>query len=291
MLDNQRKCWESICRMKSSACAFCLLVAVAWAEPSVMVSVRDGETGRPLSGVMVMSEGSDIMAVTDSAGQCAVVSMPRRGGYLLVSRAGYFSLRQPWTQPAKPVPDVVEIELSLFPDRPRVVVGRVFDAGTKLAIPEALVSVAGVELAETTRADGGFRFSRFPPGPQTLEASSPGYPRKSHAIQVEGGETSSVDLYLFDTTNVGRLDGTVYDARTGAPVRDARVAVDGTGCVTMTDSAGRYAIENIPVGMNKVLVSGAGYVNAYTVVRLVKDWAVTADLYLRDTVPQPARRK
>jgi hypothetical protein len=95
MLDNQRKCWESICRMKSAACAFCLLVAVAWAEPSVMVSVRDGETGRPLSGVMVMSEGSDIMAVTDSAGQCAVVSMPRRGGYLLVSRAGYFSLRQP----------------------------------------------------------------------------------------------------------------------------------------------------------------------------------------------------
>jgi hypothetical protein len=271
-------------------CSICI-VCVARAELSVTAHVRDGETGRPLSGVMVMSEGSDIMAVTDSAGQSMVVSLPRRGGYLLVSRAGYFSLRQAWKPPAKPVSDVEEIELLLYPDRPRVVVGRVFDAGTKLAISEALVSVVGVELAETTRADGGFTFSRFPPGPQTLVASSPGYPRKALAIQVEGGETSSVDLYLLDTTNVGRLDGTVYDARTGAPVRDARVAVDGTGCVTMTDSAGRYAIENIPVGMNKVLVSGVGYVNAYTVVRLVKDWSVTADLYLRDTLPPPARRR
>jgi len=269
----------------------CAVAAVAVAGPSVMVSVRDGETQRPLAGVMVMSEGSDIMAVTDAAGQSMVVSLPKRGGHLLVSRAGYFGLRQAWKPPAKPVSDVEEIELSLFPDRPRVVVGRVLDAGTKLAIPEVLVSVAGVELAETTRADGGFKFSRFPPGPQTLEASFPGYPRKSVAIQVEGGETSSVDLHLLDTTNVGRLDGTVYDARTGAPVRDAQVVVEGTGCVTMTDSAGRYAIENVPVGLNKVLVSGAGYLKAYTVVRLVKDWSVTADLYLRDALPQPARRK
>jgi hypothetical protein len=260
------------------------------AAPVVVARVQDGETGLPLAGVMVLSEGSDIMAVTDSAGQCDVVSTPRRGGYLLVSRTGYFSLRQPWTPP-KPVPETVEVGLSLYPDKPRVVAGRVFDAGTKLTISGALVSVVGAGLAETTSADGGFAFGRFPPGPQTLEASFPGYPPQSLGIHVRGGETSSVDLYLLDTANVGRIEGTAFDARVGAVVPGARVVVEGTGCVAVTDSTGRYAIENVPVGMQRVLVTRAGYVNAYTVVRLVKDWAVTANLYLRDSVPKPTRRK
>ena len=61
--------------------------------------------------------------------------------------------------------------------------------------------------------------------------------------------------------------------------------------MAVTDSVGRYAIENVPIGMQKVQVTRSGYVNAYTVVRLVKDWAVTANLYLRDSVPRPTRRK
>jgi len=61
--------------------------------------------------------------------------------------------------------------------------------------------------------------------------------------------------------------------------------------VAVTDSAGNYVIANVPVGMNRVVVSHDGYLRAYTVVRLVKDWAVTVNLYLRDSVPAPARRK
>jgi hypothetical protein len=130
-------------------------------------------------------------------------------------------------------------------------------------------------------------FSQFPPGPQTLDVSSPGYPLKSIAVQVKGGETSSVDLYLLDTANVGRVEGTVFDARTSRSLAAARVAVEGTGCDAVTDSAGYYVIENVPAGMNKVLVSRDGYLKAYTVVRLVKDWAVTVNLYLREPAPQP----
>jgi len=277
--------------MKPPALVLWLSAAVAAAAPVVVARVQDGETKKALAGTMVTSEGSDIMAVTDSAGQCMVVSMPKRGGNLLVSRTGYLSVRQPWLPPAEPAPDSVTVDVSLYSNRPRVVAGKVFDAGTKLAIAGVRVLVAGSELAESTGADGGFVFSPFPPGPQTLEASYAGYPTRPFTVEVRGGETCSMDLHLLDTTNVGSLEGMVFGAGTGAPVRGARIAVEGTGCAAVTDSAGRYAIENVPVGMQKVLVTRAGYVNAYTVVRLVKDWAVTANMYLRDSVPKPARRR
>jgi hypothetical protein len=277
--------------MKLTVCLLGVAATVALAAPNVVANVQDGETKRPLAGVMVLSEGSDIMAITDSGGQCMVVSVPKRGGHLLVSRTGYFDLRSAWTSPAKPVPETVVVDLALYPNRPRVVTGRVFDAGTKLTIPGARVSVAGVSLAESTREDGGFILSRFPPGPQTVEVSSPGYPLKSLAIQVKGGETSSVDLYLLDTANVGSVEGKVFDVGTGEPVLDARVTVEGTGCAAVTDSAGRYVMENVPAGMNKMLVSHDGYLRAYTVVRLVKDWAVTANLYLRKTASKPTSGK
>ena len=277
--------------MRSLILALCLLAAFAVAAPVVVAHVQDGETKQPLPGVAVMSEGSDIMAVTDSSGRCLVVAVPRRGGTLVVSRTGYLDARLPWPPSAKPARDTVVVDVLLYPNRPRVVVGRVFDAGTKLAIPGANVSVVGAELSDAAGADGGFAFSQFPPGLQTLEVSSSGYPLQSLAIQVQAGETSSVELYLLDTANVGSMQGTVSDAVTGVPVRDARVAVEGTGCVAVTDSAGNYVIANVPVGMNRVVVSHDGYLRAYTVVRLVKDWAVTVNLYLRDSVPAPARRK
>ncbi len=273
--------------VKSVVLVLYLLAEYAVAAPVGVARVQDGETRQPLPGVMVQSEGSDIMAITDSSGQCMVVSLPRRGGYVLASRTGYFSLRHAWAVPPRPVPETVTLDLALYPDKPRVVTGRVFDAGTKLTSPGARVSVAGSDLAESTRVDGAFIFNRFPPGPQTLEASSCGYPLKSVAVQVRAGETSNVDLYLLDTANVGSMEGRVFDAGTDTPVKDARVTVEGTGCAAVTDSAGYYAIQGVPVGMNRVLVSRDGYLKAYTVVRLVKDWAVTANLYLRSESARP----
>jgi hypothetical protein len=272
--------------MKSFVFLLCLVAAVALAAPNVVARVQDAETRQALAGAMVTTEGSDIMAVTDSSGQCFVVALPKRGGTLLVSRSGYLDARLRWSPPARPAPDSMTVEVLLYSDRPRVVVGRVFDAGTKFSITGARVTVVGSALAESTVADGVFLFSQFPPGTQTVEASLAGYPSKSLAVQAKGGETTGVELYLLDTANVGSIEGTVVDAGTGQALAYAQVTVEGTGCRAETDSAGHYTIENVPVGMNRMLVSRDGYLKAYTVVRLVKNWAVTVNLYLR----KPASR-
>ncbi len=256
------------------------------ATPVVVAHVQDGETKQALAGAMVRREGSDIMAVTDSTGRCMVVSVPKKGGMLLASRTGYFDLKLPWSPPARPVPDTVVVDLPLYSKGPRVVVGLVSDAGTKFAIAGALVSIAGTSLAESTRADGGFSFGSFPPGLQRVEVSYLGLPKQSLSVVAKAGETTAVEIYLLDTTNVGSVEGTVFDAGTGKPVTGATVAVNGTGREAVTDSTGRYAIANVPVGLNKLLVSCEGYLKAYTMVRLVKNWAVTADLYLRESPSQ-----
>ncbi len=276
--------------MKQSLCVLGLATAIALAAPVVVAKVQDGETKQALAGAVVANAASDIMAVTDSSGQCVVVSVPKKEGALLASRAGYLEARLAWQPPASPVPDTLRVELLLYVDRPRVVAGRVYDAGTKLAIPGARVLVAGTKLADSAGPDGGFRLVGFPAGPQRLEASSAGYPVKSFPVQARGGETTVVELPLLDTANVGLVEGTVFDALTGAPIADARVAVEGTGCAASTDSVGRYAIEHVPAGVNRLLVSREGYLSAYTVVRLVKDWAITANLYLRnETSPAPGK--
>jgi hypothetical protein len=274
--------------MRQLASVLGLAAAVALAAPVVVARVQDGETRQALAGAVAMNEASDVMAVTDSSGQCVVVAVPRKGGALLASRAGYLETRLTWQPPASPVPDTLRIDLVLYADRPRVVTGRVYDAGTKLAVAGATVRVVGTELADSAGPDGGFRFDRFPAGPQKLEASYAGYPARAFAVQARGGETTGIELPLLDTANVGRVEGRVFDARTGEPMTDARVAVAGTDCAAVSDSAGRYVIENVPAGMNRLLISREGYVRAYTVIRLVKDWVVTANLYLRTEAPSQA---
>jgi hypothetical protein len=277
--------------MRQSLCALGLAAAAALAAPVVVARVQDGETKQALAGVVVANEASDVMAVTDSSGQCVVVSVPKKGGALLASRAGYLGSRLAWQPPSGPVPDTLRVDLVLYTDRPRVVAGRVYDAGTKLAVPGAKVLVVGTRLADSAGPDGGFRFERFPAGPQRLEASFAGYPVKSFTVQARGGETTGIELALLDTANVGRVEGKVLDARTGEPMADARVAVEGTDCGAVADSAGRYVIKHVPAGVNRLLVSRDGYLSAYTVIRLVKDWAITANLYLRTEAPPPAPGK
>ena len=114
-----------------------------------------------------------------------------------------------------------------------------------------------------------------------------GYPLKSFNVEVQGGDTTEVNAPLVDTASAGSVEGTVFDVRTGLSVPAARVVLEGTELGMLTDSTGRYVIENVPSGMHRLLVSRAGYVNAYTVLRLVEDWTVTVNLYLREPASRP----
>jgi hypothetical protein len=55
------------------------------------------------------------------------------------------------------------------------------------------------------------------------------------------------------------LRGRILDAVSGAPLVGATVAATTTGASARTDSAGRYRIDGLKVGLHRFLVSAAGY--------------------------------
>ena len=276
--------------MKCLACVLCL-TAVAMAAPDVVVRVRDGETKQPLAGAIVLSEGSDVMVATDSSGRCQVVVAPRKGGALVASRPGYLDRALTGAWPAKQGQDTVVIDFLLYPNRPKAVVGAVIDAGTKVAVPGPIVSVEGSVPAEPTGADGGSGRGDSSAGPRKVEASHAEEPSMAVLVEAERTGAAEANLSLVDTANAGSVEGVVSDVRTGLPVRDAKVAVEGTELRAATDSTGSYVIESVPAGVHKLLVTCSGYITAYTVVRLVKDWAVTVNLHLRETASESAPGK
>jgi len=57
----------------------------------------------------------------------------------------------------------------------------------------------------------------------------------------------------------GRVEGTVVNMQTGAPVLEARVIIEGTRFFALTDRQGHYAILDVPVGMHNIRVEAVGF--------------------------------
>jgi hypothetical protein len=60
-------------------------------------------------------------------------------------------------------------------------------------------------------------------------------------------------------TQSGKVTGTIVEARTGAPLAAVLVKVQATGQQALSDTDGRFAIVDVPVGSQTLLVSVVGY--------------------------------
>ena len=58
---------------------------------------------------------------------------------------------------------------------------------------------------------------------------------------------------------VGQVTGVVRDGATAAPLEGAQVHIEGTGFGTLTNSAGRFLLNNVPVGSHVLRVEILGY--------------------------------
>jgi len=252
------------------------LAALASGAPNVFASVRDGETKLPLVGAVVMSEGSDIMAVTDSSGRCLLVVAPKRRGALVASRSGYQEQALTGAWPAKHAQDTAVVEFLLYRQRPAAATIPATGADASL-----VVSGAGLQNPAPpgpVRSDSGQKSpgsAAATPEPVHSPVADPSLARVVEVKRTAGVEASR------SPAGTASVEGTVFDAGTGLPVRGARIGVEGTGSQAVSDSAGFYTLDYVSAGTHKLLVGCPGYTDAYTVVRLVKNWSVTANLYLR----------
>jgi|GEM_PF-2202648 len=84
---------------------------------------------------------------------------------------------------------------------------------------------------------------------------------------------------LSTSSYTGMITGTVKDAQTGQPLRNAKVSAGGTAD-TQTNSSGAYTLSRVPAGLVVVSASLPGYINGSTTADLVAGGNATANISL-----------
>ena len=159
-----------------------------------------------------------------------------------------------------------------------VVTGRVLDPGKGTGVPNASVSwsedgggpgmgmlagFGGGQNAQTTDADGRFRFDGLAAGKVNLTARHPDFLDTSKPIDVKEEDESTVDLTL---SIGGSLAGTVVGKDGRTPVAGAEVELDdqgssrfGGGDSSRADGSGNFLFEHLKAGRYRVTArSNAG---------------------------------
>ena len=82
-------------------------------------------------------------------------------------------------------------------------------------------------------------------------------------------------------TPTGAIEGTVTDATSGQPLNDASVTLLGTNFSTLTNTAGRYSVANVPAGEHTVKVVIIGYATQERQVTVTAGQKTVADFALK----------
>jgi len=80
-----------------------------------------------------------------------------------------------------------------------------------------------------------------------------------------------------DTTRVD-IHGTILDSRSGLPVDNVEVSLAEAGLLVRTDSAGGFAIPNLPVGTYRMSLKKAGYREAEGPLRVLRSGSMVLRL-------------
>ena len=212
-------------------------LAVTLTPNSVLISVRDAETGRPLAGSMIVA--GEVSAMADGQGQCTLRRV-KTGTPLTTSAPAYQTGRAIFNGQEA-------LDLSL---QPAVVEVLVTDLYSGQPLSGAQVTWGTEQLS--TDAGGVVILKRLIKGARlSVQATAHAAAEYVH----DGGDKASIAL------RPNTLRGVISDHGTGKRVPGATVAAISSGRVitaAVTDAEGRYALLDLPHPITLV-VAAAGY--------------------------------
>ena len=99
------------------------------------------------------------------------------------------------------------------------------------------------------------------------------------AVLLLGGPGAST----AQAQRTGTIQGIILDATTQRPLASARIVVQGTDLVAITNDQGRYLIRGVPVGPQVLEVELLGYTTTTRRVEVAEGQIVTANIALEET--------
>ncbi len=226
--------------------------------------------------VLVLSDGIDRYE-TDGSG-LAQVRLPPGEVEVLAYRQGLL-----------PGADTVDVELDVVggePGRlelslstPRRLEGVLRDERGPVAGAEVVSNDWGCVITATTSPTGRFVLDAVPAGPHRLVASKSGR-RAAHSIDVS--DHDAVDAGVQFGT-VGEVAGRVFDADTGAPIRNAtlRLSTSDEDETALTQSDGTFVFSTVPVGRADLEVRAEGHLGVTRRIEVQADVTTRADQALQ----------
>ncbi|MFZ5469966.1 MAG: OmpA family protein [Myxococcota bacterium] len=176
------------------------------------------------------------------------------------------------------------------PEPPKTgkVAGTVLDAATKKPIPGVIVAMVGAGLPPVASdADSGrFLTHDLPSGPVKLVAHKDGYKELAQEVQLEAGQTATVELTLESEAKKARFDVLVTEKK--KPVA-AQVSFKGPAeHQAVTEAAIKDPVRvELPAGRYVVNVTAEGYLAQTRDVQVSEGAAMPLSFEL---VPQPKKK-
>ncbi len=189
-------------------------------------------------------------------------------------------------------------------DRPVVpktggsVSGRVLAADGSEPLVDALVTLIALsgQRGPTTEApsfrtsqDGRYRFAGLAPGKYRLLVTHDGFLPVAFEVQVTGVSdinlSAALDLVAVHLAQLGQdtatvVTGRVIDNKTGQPVPNTEVSIEGTNLRTVTDADGRFWLVSVPPGPQTLHTRRIGYAPTRRAIVVPARGTVTQELQI-----------
>ncbi|MBN2333907.1 MAG: carboxypeptidase regulatory-like domain-containing protein [Deltaproteobacteria bacterium] len=165
------------------------------------------------------------------------------------------------------------------------VTGIIQDGITGWPIAWAMVKVIGTSIEAVTNQDGQFSLADLPTGDIMIMAMALNHEAVAVVSHVVTDASETLTFNLAPTTS-GTIVGTVIDAVTGEPVRNARIGIgEGVLAGAQTEADGTYTMLTVPVGDYTVSASHPGYLpDQQSFIAVEADEPATVDFTL---TPRP----
>lgn len=237
---------------------------------TILGTAINAATGEPIVNAVIQIAGVEVR--TDSRGQFRAEEIESGEVTVNASQSGY---RADSASLLLEALQTAEATLELEPITTGTVRGTVVEEGSGRALAD--VAVRAGDVIGTTDSSGAFTLEEVEAGAIVVAASKALFVPGSSDVSLEAMGSVDTRIELTPIT-WGTVRGSVTDASTGQPLRDATVRL---GAIEVTtDADGGYIAERVPAGDVSLVAALARYHDAQDSVALSRDGDVEVSLAL-----------